>query len=118
MVEVRDEQERVVEGVTVQFELGENGLALDSTPTTDANGQASATIRFGDTPGEFAVEVSVDGIDEPVVFTATAITSSGLMSYTSTRLKLHPIRTTSTIEQGLRRRLQPGRENARQRARR
>ena len=81
VVEVRDEQERVVEGVTVQFELGENGLALDSTPTTDANGQASATIRFGDTPGEFAVEVSVDGIDEPVVFTATAITSSGDVVY-------------------------------------
>ena len=72
VVEVRDEQERVVEGVTVQFDLAESGLALDSTPTTDANGQASATIRFGDTPGEFAVEVSVAGIDEPVVFTATA----------------------------------------------
>ncbi len=81
VVEVRDEQERVVEGVTVQFELGENGLALDSTPTTDANGQASATIRFGDTPGEFTVEVSVAGIDEPVVFTATAITSSGDVVY-------------------------------------
>ena len=75
MVEVRDEQERVVEGVTVQFELAESGLALDSTPITDANGQASATIRFGDTPGQFAVEVSVDGIDEPVVFTATATTT-------------------------------------------
>ena len=72
VVEVRDEQERVVEGVTVQFELAENGPALDSTPITDANGQASATIRFGDTPGEFAVEASVAGIDEPVVFTATA----------------------------------------------
>ena len=81
VVEVRDEQERVVEGVTVQFELAENGPALDSTPITDANGQASATIRFGDTPGEFAVEASVDGIDEPVVFTATAITSSGDVVY-------------------------------------
>ena len=76
VVEVRDEHERVVEGVTVQFEFLENGLALDSTPTTDANGQAFAKIRFGDTPGKFTVEVSVTGIDEPVVFTATATTSS------------------------------------------
>ncbi len=76
VVEVRDGQQRVIQGVPVQFELADIGLALESTPTTNANGQASATLMFGDTPGEFAVEVSVTGINEPVVFTATAIPSS------------------------------------------
>ena len=76
VVEVRDGQQRVIQGVPVQFELAESGLALESTPTTGANGQASATLTLGDTTGEFAVEVSVTGIDEPVVFTATAISSS------------------------------------------
>ncbi len=72
LVEVRDGQQRVIQGVPVQFELAESGLTLESTPATDANGQASATLTFGDTTGEFAVEVSVTGINEPVVFTATA----------------------------------------------
>ena len=76
VVEVRDGQQRAIQGVSVQFELSESGPALESTPTTDANGQASATLMFGDTTGEFAVEVSVAGINEPVVFTATAISSS------------------------------------------
>ena len=76
VVEVRDGQQRVIQGVPVQFELAESGLALESTPTTGANGQASATLTLGDTTGEFAVEVSVTGINEPVVFTATAISSS------------------------------------------
>ena len=76
VVEVRDGQQRVIQGVPVQFELSEIGLALESTPTTNSNGQASATLMFGDTTGEFAVEVSVTGINEPVVFTATAISSS------------------------------------------
>ena len=76
VVEVRDGQQRVIQGVPVQFELADIGLALESTPTTDANGQASATLMFGDTTGEFAVEVSVTGVNEPVVFTATAISSS------------------------------------------
>ena len=72
VVEVRDGQGRVIQGVPVRFQLAESGLALESTPTTDANGQASATLTFGDTTGEFAVEASVTGINEPVVFTATA----------------------------------------------
>ena len=81
VVEVRDGQQRVIQGVPVQFELAESGLALESTPTTGANGQASATLTLGDTTGEFAVEVSVTGIDEPVVFTATAISSSLDVAY-------------------------------------
>ena len=81
VVEVRDGQQRVIQGVPVQFELAESGLAIESTPTTGANGQASATLTLGDTTGEFAVEVSVTGIDEPVVFTATAISSSLDVAY-------------------------------------
>ena len=72
VVQVRDGQNNLLEGITVQFNPVESEMAVDSTPITDTNGKASATLTLGDTPGEFAVEVSVVGIQEPVVFTATA----------------------------------------------
>ena len=72
VVEVRDAQYRVVEGVAVQFDFDQTRATLDSTSITDAAGQASARLTFGDSPGEVAVEVSAAGVDETVVFTATA----------------------------------------------
>ena len=72
-VEVRDQNGAPLEGVPVTFVVRTGfGTLSHPTSTTDAAGQASTTVRFGDTPGEFAVEVSVAGIDEPVVFTVTA----------------------------------------------
>ena len=72
-VEVRDQNGAPLEGVPVTFVVRTgDGTLSRPTSTTDAAGQASTTVKFGDTPGEFAVEVSVAGIDEPVLFTATA----------------------------------------------
>ena len=51
VVEVRDEHNRVVEGVSVQFDLDQTGAALDSASVTNATGQASATLMFGDNTG-------------------------------------------------------------------
>ena len=72
VVEVRDEHDRVVGGVAVQFNLDQAGATLNAASVTDAAGHASATLMFGDNPGEYTVEVSVAGIDETVAFTATA----------------------------------------------
>ena len=72
VVEVRDEYGRVVEGAAVQFDLGQTGATLDAASITNAAGQASATLMFGDNPGVYTVEVSVAGLDETVAFTATA----------------------------------------------
>ncbi len=72
VVEVRDEEDRVVEGIAIQFNLVPIGATLDVTSLTNVAGQVSATLTFGESPGEFVVEVSAAGVDETVVFTATA----------------------------------------------
>ncbi len=73
VVEVRDQNGAPLEGVPVTFAVIAGVGALSRpTSTTDAAGQASATLTFGDSPGEVAVEASVAGVDETVVFTATA----------------------------------------------
>ena len=72
-VEIRDQNGTPLEGVPVTFVVRTgDGTLSHPTSTTDAVGRASATLMFGDSPGEFAVEASVAGIDVPVLFTATA----------------------------------------------
>ena len=73
VVKVGDQYDAPLVGATVTFTvLTGDGTLSHSTSTTNAAGQASATLMFGDSPGEVAVEVSVAEIYETVVFTATA----------------------------------------------
>ena len=73
VVKVSDQYDAPLAGTTVTFTVLTGVGALSRpTSTTDATGQASSTLTFGDSPGEIAVEASVAGVDETVVFTSTA----------------------------------------------
>ena len=69
VVEVHDQYDAVMEGVTVTFTLLTGGGSLSAeTTTTDANGQAETTLTLGNEPGEYTLEVSVEGITQTVTF--------------------------------------------------
>ncbi len=69
VVEVRDQYGDPVEGVTVTFTLLTGGGSLSAeTTTTNANGQAETTLTLGNEPGEYTLEVSVEGITQTVTF--------------------------------------------------
>ena len=74
VVEVHDGTGNPLAGVGVTFVVRTGGGTL-STPTsiTDADGQAASTLHLGTAPGTNTVEVSVEGISEPVTFTAEAL---------------------------------------------
>ncbi len=73
VVEVRDQYDAAMEGVTVTFTLLTGGGSLSTeTPTTDANGQAETTLTLGNEPGEYTLEVSVEGITQTVTFNVIA----------------------------------------------
>ena len=73
VVEVHDQYGDPIEGVTVTFTLltGDGALSTE-TPTTDANGQAETTLTLGNEPGEYTLEVSVEGITQTVIFNVIA----------------------------------------------
>ena len=73
VVEVHDQYGDPIEGVTVTFTLltGDGALSTE-TPTTDANGQAETTLTLGNEPGEYTLEVSVEGITQTVTFNVIA----------------------------------------------
>ena len=74
VVEVRDQYDAPLAGTTVTFTVLTGGGRLSAeTTTTDANGWAASTLRLGTEPGTNTVEVSVEGISEPVTFTAEAM---------------------------------------------
>ena len=69
VVEVHDQYDAAMEGVTVTFTLLTGGGSLSAeTTTTDANGQAETTLTLGNEPGEYTLEVSVEGITQTVTF--------------------------------------------------
>ena len=73
VVEVRDQYDDPMEGVTVTFAVSAGG----GTPspeiiTTDANGRAESTLTLGSNPGTNTVEVSVERITEMLTFNALA----------------------------------------------
>ena len=73
VVEVRDQYDDPMEGVTVTFALLTGGGSLSSEMgLTDANGRAESTLTFGSDPGGYTVEVSVEGVAETVTFNAIA----------------------------------------------
>ena len=73
VVEVRDQYDDPMAGVTVTFALLAGGGSLSATSaTTDANGQAASTLTLGSDPGTNTVEASVEGISRTEVFSAEA----------------------------------------------
>ena len=74
VVEVRDQYDAPLEGTSVTFTILTGGGTFSNlAPTTNANGQASSTLRLGAEAGTNTVEVSVKGISETVTFAAEAI---------------------------------------------
>ena len=73
VVEVLDEDDDPVSGVTVTFDVTAGGGSLSSTSvTTNSRGRAQTDLTLGDDPGRNSVRASVSGVSERVTFTATA----------------------------------------------
>ena len=73
VVEIQDRTGTPFAGVPVVFTIAEGNGTLSITSTgTDANGRAESTLTLGSNPGTNTVEVSVEGISQPVVFSAEA----------------------------------------------
>ena len=72
-VQVHDQYDDPVQGVTVTFTLltGDGALSTETT-MTDANGQAETTLTLGNEPGEYTLEVSVEGVVQTVTFNVIA----------------------------------------------
>ena len=73
VVEVRDQYDDPMEGVTVTFAVSEgSGSISPEMELTDTNGRAESTLTLGNEPGTNTVTVSVEGITEIVDFNAIA----------------------------------------------
>ena len=73
IVEVRDEAGIPFEGVPATFTVtAGGGLVQPETVLTDGNGRAESTLTLGSDGGTNTVHVSVEGISQPVTFTAVA----------------------------------------------
>ena len=73
VVEVRDQNNNPLGGITVTFVVSAGGGSLsDTSVDTNANGLAQSPLTLGSDPGINTVEVSVEGITEPVTFNAEA----------------------------------------------
>ena len=71
IVEVRDTENRGLEGIDVTFTVtAGGGLLSERTVTTGPNGQASSKLTLGNDEGENTVSVSAEGISQTVSFTA------------------------------------------------
>ena len=73
VVEVHDQYDDPMEGVTVTFAVSIGGGSLSETSVdSDVNGLARSTLTLGNDPVTNIVEVSVEGIAETVTFHAVA----------------------------------------------
>ncbi len=73
VVEVHDQYDDPMEGVTVTFLVSVGGgLLSDMSVDSDVNGLARSTLTLGNDPVTNIVEVSVEGIAETVTFHAVA----------------------------------------------
>ncbi len=74
VVEVQDERNQPFAGVPVTFAITEgNGKLSETSTTADAKGRAQGYLTFGEEQGDATVKVTAVHIEEPVTFTATAI---------------------------------------------
>ncbi len=71
VIEVRDENLSVLEGISVTFAItaGDGTLSITHT-TTDEKGRAESTFTLGPNLGKNTVSVSADGIEGVVIFNA------------------------------------------------
>ena len=73
VVEVHDQYEDPMEGVTVTFAVSIGGGSLSNTSVdSDVNGLARSTLTLGNDPVTNIVEANVEGISETVTFHAVA----------------------------------------------
>ena len=73
IIEVRDENLAVLEGISVTFTvIAGNGTLSVTSATTDENGRAQSTLTLGPNQGTNTVEVSAAGIEQTVTFNAVA----------------------------------------------
>ena len=73
VIELRDENISVLEGISVTFTVTAGGGTLSVTnTTTDENGRAESTLTLGPNLGTTTVSVSAAGIEQPVTFNAAA----------------------------------------------
>ena len=73
VVEVRDQYDAVMEGVTVTFTLLTGGGSLSAeTVMTDSNGRAESALTLGSEPGTNTIEVSAEDISKTLTFNAIA----------------------------------------------
>ena len=73
IVEVRDQYNTPMEGVTVSYAVSAgDGSLSETTATTNASGRAQTTLTLGTDPGTKTVQVSVEGISQMAVFSAEA----------------------------------------------
>ena len=73
VIEVRDENLSVLEGISITFTVVAGDGTLSVTHTiTDENGRAQSTLTLGTNLGTNTVEVSAAGIDNTVTFNAVA----------------------------------------------
>ena len=74
VVEVLDDDDDPVSGVTVTFSVTAGGGSLsDTSVDTNNRGRAQTTLTLGDSPGRNTVRASVSGVSTRVTFTATAV---------------------------------------------
>ena len=74
VVEVLDDSNDPVSGVTVTFSVTAGGGSLsDTSVTTNSRGRAQTDLTLGDDPGRNSVRASVSGVSDRVTFTATAV---------------------------------------------
>ena len=73
VVEVRDENGVVFEGVPVTFTVTAGGGTVQpEIAVTDADGRAESILTLGSDPVTNTVEVNVEGLAEPAIFTTLA----------------------------------------------
>ena len=73
VVEVVDENDDPVSGVTVTFSVTAGDGTLSATSaTTNGTGRAQTTLRLGDAVGDNTVTASVSGVSDRITFTASA----------------------------------------------
>ena len=72
VVQVRDQNKKVLSGIPVTFRVAAGGGKLSaSRATTNANGRAQTTLTLGKDPGENRVVASADGFQQTFIATAT-----------------------------------------------
>ena len=73
VIELRDENISVLEGIPVTFTVTAGGGTLNTThTTTDENGRAESTLTLGPNRGTNTVSISAAGIEGTVTFNTTA----------------------------------------------